>query len=116
MGIQRIAERVTSREDVIFHSAPLLIVVTAPRRSQWLGVNMALLDCAILSQTMALAAHSLGLGSCFMGFAFCLNEDPESLEMLGISEDRMIAAPLVFGYPKEKKAIPKREVKISKLI
>jgi len=114
--LQRFAEMLSSREDLVFHGAPLLVIVTAPRRSPWQGVNMVLLDCAILSQTMFLAAHSLGLGSCFIGFAFCLNEDPETLKMLGVPKDRVIAAPLIFGYPAERKQTPKRKVKIAKWI
>lgn len=111
---QRFAEKVTSREDLIFYSAPLLIMVTAPKSTQWAGVNMSLVDCAILSQTMLLASHSLDLGSCFIGFAYLLNDDQDALKTLGIPEDRMIAAPLIFGYPSERKGIPDRKPKVSK--
>ncbi len=114
--LQRFAEKVTSREDLIFYGAPLLIIVTSPKNSNWSGINMSLIDCAILSQTMSLAGHSLGLGSCFIGFAFTLNDDQDALRMLGIPEDRMIAAPLIFGYPSEKKDPPDRNPKVSKWI
>ncbi len=114
--LQRFAEKMTSREDLVFYGAPLLIIVTAPKNSQWAGVNMSIIDCAILSQTMALAGHSIGLGSCFIGFAFLLNDDPDAIRTLGIAEDRTIAAPLIFGYPAETKEIPERKPKISKWI
>ena len=114
--LQKFAEKITSREDLIFHRAPLLIIVTAPKSAQWAGVNMSLIDCAILSQTMMLASHSLGLGSCFIGFAYLLNDDQDALRTLGIPEDRMIAAPLIFGYPSEKKGVPERRPKVSKWV
>jgi nitroreductase len=92
------AERFTSREDLIFYGAPLVVIVTAPKNYEWAG-----LDCGILAQTMFLAAYSLGLGSCFIGFARMLNKDAEAFKMLGIPADREILAPLIFGYAAEKK-------------
>lgn len=101
---QRFVERMTSREDLIFYSVPLLILVAAPKGYKW-----AHIDCGILAQTMFLAAHSLGLGSCFIGFAHALNKDGKLLRKLGIPEGMEIAAPLIFGYPAEEKPVPERE-------
>ena len=43
--------------------APVIIVVCAEdKTNKW-----ALIDCAIASQNIMLEAHSLGLGSCFVG-------------------------------------------------
>ena len=108
---QRFAERFTSRKDLIFYSAPLLIIVTAPKGNEWAHIN-----CGILAQTMFLAAHSLGLGSCYIGFARTLNKDSEALKLLGIPGSREIVAPLIFGYAAEKKPVPQREPKIAKWI
>ncbi len=108
---QKYAERFTGGEDLVFYSAPLLVLVTAPKDYEWAG-----LDCGILAQTMFLAAYSLGLGSCFIGFARMLNKDGEALEMLGVPPDREICAPLIFGYPAEKKEAPERKPKIAKRV
>ena len=108
---QKYAEMFTSGEDLIFYSAPLLVIVTAPKNYEW-----AELDCGILAQTMFLAAHSLGLGSCFVGFGRMLNKDAEALRMLGVPPDREICAPLIFGYAAEEKGIPERKAKVTKRV
>ncbi|MEM0360207.1 MAG: nitroreductase family protein [Candidatus Diapherotrites archaeon] len=96
----------------IFYNAPLLIIVSGKSDYDYLkdDVNLAV-------QNMFLAAHSLGLGSCWIGLAKPLNKDPETLKELGIPKGMEIVAPLIFGYPKkEDKSIPKREPKILKWI
>jgi len=108
---QKFAERFTSKEDLIFYSAPLLVIVTAPKDNEW-----AHIDCGILAQTMFLAAHSLGLGSCYIGFARTLNKDADALKMLGVPPEGEIVAPLIFGYAAEKKGLQKREPKVVKRI
>lgn len=108
---QKFAERFMSEEDLIFYSAPLLVIVTAPKEDEW-----AHIDCGILAQTMFLAAHSLGLGSCYIGFARMLNKDGEALKMLGVPPEREIVAPLIFGYSAEKKVSQQREPKVVKRI
>jgi nitroreductase len=88
----------------LFYGAPLLIlVVTNEKRERWAQV-----DAGIAAQSMLLAAHSLGLGSCFIGLARPLNDDPALLESLGVPKGWSITAPLIFGYPAERKEAPKR--------
>ena len=110
---QRFVEKMQSRDDLIFYSAPLLILVTAPRGdllSQAVspGNKWTQIDCGLLAQTMFLAAHSLGLGSCYIGLAQVLNKDKELLKGLGVPADHDIIAPLIFGYPAEEKEAPQR--------
>lgn len=107
----RVAEIARSREDGIFHGAPLLIIVSAPKDDKWSEIN-----CGIVAQTMFLAAHSYGLGSCFIGFANTLNDDKEALGELAIPNGYKIIAPLVFGYPGEEKPSPKREPRVVKWV
>ncbi len=104
-------ERFLSKEDTLFYQAPLLIFISAPKSDGWTAV-----DCGIAAQTLFLAAHSLGLGSCFIGLAKGLTNDAEARKMLGISEGNEIIAPLIFGYPAEKKETPERKPKVAKRI
>ncbi|MFH0859684.1 MAG: nitroreductase family protein [Candidatus Altiarchaeota archaeon] len=100
-------EKIQSKEDTIFYGAPLLIIVTAEKEYKW-----AKIDCGILAQTMFLAAHSMGLGSCYIGFATSLNNDKDVLRELEVPKGHEIIAPLIFGYPDEAKDKPDRRPKI----
>ena len=71
--------RMKSDLDVIFHGAPLLILVVA-EKSEW-----AAIDCALAAQNMMLQAYALGLGSCFIGFARIIL-DSKSLEEVGVAK------------------------------
>ncbi len=100
------------RSGSVFFNAPLLIVISGPKNYYWLkdDVNLAV-------QNMFLAAHSLGLGSCWIGYAKALNFDQEAKDKLGILKNFEIAAPLIFGYPQEaRKEIPPRTPNIIKWI
>lgn len=103
-----------SEKDTIFYGAPLLILVSVPKREEMKTVN--LLDCGLAAQNMFLAACQEGLGSCFIGFASFLNQDPEALAEIGIPKDHELMAPLIFGYPAETPAPKPRDVKILKWI
>ena len=96
----------------IFYNAPLLIFISGKKNYKWLkdDVNLAV-------QNMFLAAHSLGMGSCWIGLARPLNKNKKVKKELGIPENFDIVAPLIFGYPEKKiDRIPKREPKILKWI
>jgi nitroreductase len=93
----RIAEFMKVKEDVIFYNAPLVIFISIPKGDdKWVK-----LDCALAAENMFLAAFGMGLGSCYIGFATSLNNDPEVLKDLSVPDDCEIMAPLIFGYPKE---------------
>ena len=46
----------------VFHGAPLAIFLSCDASSRW-----ARIDCGIATQTIALAAHAIGLGSVILG-------------------------------------------------
>ena len=99
---------------MIFYNAPLLILVCGKRKYDWLKE-----DTNLAVQNMFLAAHSLGLGSCWIGFAKPLDKNKKARKILKINDnpDLEIVAPLIFGYPlKEKTLIPKRKPDILKWI
>jgi len=56
-------ERIMSRGGKIFYNAPCMVMVASD------GSQYAAMDCGILSQNVALAAHALGLGSVICGMA-----------------------------------------------
>ncbi|MDR0313791.1 MAG: nitroreductase family protein [Treponema sp.] len=56
-------ERIKSRGGKLFYNAPCMIIAATSSSSP------AAMDCGILSQNIALAAHSLGLGSVICGMA-----------------------------------------------
>ncbi len=103
-----------SDKDVVFYGAPLLILISVQKKAEWRTVN--LLDSGLAAQNMFLAAYQAGLGSCFIGFAAFLNQDPGALAEVGIPEDHELIAPLIFGYPKEIPGPKSREVKVLKWI
>jgi len=78
----------------LFYNAPVLILV--------IGSNNNVLtdyDCSMCAGNMMLAAHSLGIGSCWIGGAAVIQQSEEIMEELKISQNYKIVAPLIFGYP-----------------
>lgn len=101
--------RLTKAES-IFYNAPILIVISGRRGYEWLHD-----DTNLGVENMFLAAKSLGLGSCWIGFAKGLDKDDESRRELGIPENFEIVAPLIFGYPSRAyDKIPLRKPKVLK--
>ncbi|MDD1751551.1 MAG: nitroreductase family protein [Methanotrichaceae archaeon] len=103
-------EAFKSEKDVIFYGAPLLILMCILKKEDWRMIN--LLDCGLAAENMFLKAYQEGLGSCFIGFACFLNQDPELLAEIGIPKDHELIAPMIFGYPAEKPVSRPREAKI----
>ena len=90
-------------KDVIFHDAPVVIFIITE--------NKAFYDesCACAAENMMLAAWSMGIGSCWIGFAKFLEMSNDAMKMLDIPAEHHIAACLVFGYPEKvpKKPLPR---------
>ncbi len=101
---------VSKPEIHLFFGAPVLILVFAIPGV----VNDH--DCALAAQNMMLAAHSLGIGSCWIGLALGLGEDKEFLKEAGVPVGSKLVAPIIFGYPQKSnlKAPPRNEEVILK--
>lgn len=56
-------ERIRSRGGKLFYNAPCMVMVASD------GSHSAAMDCGILSENVALAAHAMGLGSVICGMA-----------------------------------------------
>ena len=89
-----------SKEDIIFFNAPALVFILTKNN---LFNNES---CACCAENMMIAAHSLGIGSCWIGFASVLGLKKQLLEKIGVPEKHHIAAAIVFGYPKENPGKP----------
>lgn len=78
----------------IFYNAPVLILVLGARE-----VVSSVIDCTLCAENMMLAAWALGLGSCWVGSAALIQQNPDLLAALKVPEDQQIVAPLIFGHP-----------------
>jgi len=99
-----------SDRDVIFYGAPLVIMISVPKREDWRTVN--LLDCGLAAENMMLTAYQEGLGSCFIGYASFLNQDQKMLSGVGIPDNHELMATLIFGSTSEVPATRQREAKV----
>ena len=89
----------------MFYGAPCLILIfTAP-------CSMSPeQDSAVCAENMMLAAHSMGLGGCWIGFASPLGSDQQVLGELNVPADHKLLAQLVFGHPlKDTGVTPRNE-------
>ena len=80
-----------------FYGAPVVIVVLADK-----SVPTYIYDGSLVMENMMLAAHSLGLGSCWIHRAkeeFETEEGKEILKSLGITGDYEGIGHCILGYP-----------------
>ncbi|MBT4265596.1 MAG: 4Fe-4S binding protein [Deltaproteobacteria bacterium] len=78
-----------------FLNAPVIILLAGDRRS----IGGTELPIGICGQNMNLAAQSLGLGFCWIGFARTIEKDPKLKEKLGLKDPWVIQSACVLGYP-----------------
>ncbi len=81
-----------------FFKAPTLIILLADKR----GIGSIDLDMGICGQNMVLAAHSLGLGTCYVSLIDGLMGFPKYQKELGIEPPFKIITSLAIGYPRGK--------------
>ena len=93
----------TKTTDIIFHNAPVVIFITAPKRNDW-----ASLDIGMCSQNMMLAAKSIGLDTCPIGFAKLLQKT-DKISILGMSTSEEIKLAIIVGYGDENPPVHERK-------
>jgi len=100
-------KNILDNNDNIFYGAPAVIFVfTAP------DAMTPLEDASLAIGNMMIAARSLGLGTCWIGFAAALSSDPDFVKETK-SEGLKHQGTMILGYPaKEQKPTPRSEVKI----
>ena len=92
--------------DYVLTPAPVLVI--ASNKSDYPN---AMADCASALQNMFLAAHSLGLGSCYINAPHWLEKNPvlrEFLFTLGIPKEHTICGSAAIGYIDNPSPIPPR--------
>lgn len=83
--------------DRLFHGAPAAIIVGSRP-----GASCPKEDALLATQNILLAAHTMGLGSCLIGFAVAaMAKAPKIQRTLGIPDDEAIHAVIALGYPAE---------------
>jgi nitroreductase len=81
----------------LWHGAPTVILIFKDTR----GVSSPELDCGIAGQNMVLAAHSMGLGTCWVGFGKMAFEYTDKWKKrLNIEYPYTWANSLSIGWPK----------------
>jgi len=83
--------------DRLFHGAPAAIIVGSRP-----GASCPAEDALLATQNILLAAHTMGLGSCLIGFAVAaMAKTPKIQRALGIPDEEAIHAVIALGYPAE---------------
>lgn len=102
-GAVNFLKRLKNKNFNLLYDAPVLILVIGSK-------NNALTDydCSMCAGNMMLAAHSLGLGSCWIGGASVIQQSEELMSELKIPQNYKIVAPLIFGYPRTMPPTPEK--------
>lgn len=87
----------------MFYNAPVLVIILGNKSAPTVDF-----DCSMAAQNMMLAAHSKGIGSCWIGGVLPALMNEELLKELGAPDGYKAIAPLIFGYPKSKTSMPEK--------
>lgn len=91
-------EMESNGKDLLFHGATACIIVGSEPDASSPGD-----DALLATQNILLSAHSMGIGSCLIGFAVkALSSDKSIQTRFGISEEETIHSVIALGYPNEK--------------
>ncbi len=86
-----------SGKDRLFHGAASAIVIGMKP-----GASCPAEDALLVTQNILLAAHTMGLGSCLIGFAVsAMKEEREIKRDIGIPDEETVYAVVAIGYPNE---------------
>ena len=104
---QLIMQRYDDLEDPVYYSAPAIIFV--------IGVGTyADLSCPLACQNIMLAAHSLGIGSCWVQFGSFVTGNEEIVKAFELKEGEKIFGPVILGYPESVTEPPEKKPPVIK--
>ena len=92
-NIMRLYQIKPEPKDMVYHSAPVILFI--------IGLKANAVSCALACENIMLAATSLGLGSCYVGFGMMVTGNPEIVQALELTENERIYGPILLGYPKD---------------
>ncbi len=108
MDIEWIAQMGSIEKLNIFHRAPTAIIVSGKK-----GAVTPMIDCSAAVQNMLLAAESMDIGSCWIGFTKFHFMNPENMKKFNIPEDHEVHFGVSLGYKAgEKPEAPKRNINV----
>ena len=94
-----------SLRPTLFNGAPTLILVGADRNSSSTYAK----DCTLATMNLMLAAHGLGLGSCYFGWVTLLNRLADWKKRLDIPSEVEIVDGIGLGYATSERDAPVRK-------
>ncbi|MBC8414733.1 MAG: nitroreductase [Nitrospira sp.] len=106
---QMIMKRYDELQDPIYYSAPAIIFVIG-------SGPYADMSCPLACQNMMLAAHSLGLGSCWVAFGSLITDSDDIKSVLELQDDEKIYGPILVGYPDGKTEAPPKKAAVVKWV
>jgi nitroreductase len=86
-------EKMDEPKDLVYYSAPVIVFVIGPIANS--------VSCALCCENIMLAATSLGIGSCYVGFGAMVKGNAEIVKALELSEGERIYGPILIGYPRD---------------
>ncbi|AOY77803.1 nitroreductase family protein [Clostridium formicaceticum] len=89
----------------VFNHASTLIAIYGNTKSHWY-----LYDCSLAAGNIMLAAHSMGIGTCWIGFAEHTLNTKEFKEKYRVPSEYELVCPMTIGYMKSKLTSPERKV------
>lgn len=96
-----ISKRFSELSDPVLYGAPAILFIAG--KGDW-GPSSA----ALAAGNAMNAAKSLGLGSCWIGMAIGLDQDPEVRKAFQLNDDEHLLSTIILGYPDEEpKAAPR---------
>lgn len=99
---EAIKKRYAELPDPVYYSAPAVIFVIGSGK-------YAAHSCPLACENMMLAAYSLGLGSCWVGFGAMVTEDRDVRDLLELKDGDEIFGPILIGYPKGEAQRPQKK-------
>ena len=104
-----IMKRYEDLEDPVYYSAPAIVFVIGTG-------TYATESCPLACQNLMLAAHSLGVGSCWVKLGSLILDNAELVQALELKEGETIYGPILIGYPKETPEAPAKKAPVIKWI
>jgi len=89
-------QRIAADAVPVYHNPPAMILMLIDKR----GVGSPDLDAGICGQNMVLAAHSLGLGTCWVGMVTVLMKLPKWKKIFGVKYPFTLDDCIILGWPK----------------